>query len=136
MKTLKTLIISLFFCLSVKAQSNTLSGNISSFNLAGRTNITLNLAVISPIKRVINGVVVSSDSIQTQSDMNGNFTFNNVLWGSYRLTAADSTGTYCNFVVQTNTVGSWQIASLVTNSASMLPTKWTFDSTIVTFDQQ
>jgi hypothetical protein len=135
---MRSLIALILVCcgLSACGQSNILSGNISSFNLAGRTNLQLRLSIISPVRRLVNGVFVSSDPVQTCSDLNGNFHFTNVLWGTYRLDAFDSSGSYCNFVVQTNTTGYWQIASLATNSASLLPLKWTFDSTIVTFDQQ
>lgn len=135
---MKALIIFLIFVasLNLKAQSNLITGNISSFGLSGRTNITMQLSIISPKSRIINGVMVSSDPIQSISDQYGNFYYTNILWGSYRLSAMDSSGSYCNFVVLTNTVGSWQVGSLATNSASLLPTKWTFDSTIVTFDQQ
>lgn len=135
MKALITFLI-LFACLKLKAQSNVITGNISSFGISGRTNITMQLSIISPKSRLINGIMVSSDAIQTISDQNGNFNFTNILWGSYRLTAMDSSGSYCNPVVLTNTVGTWQVASLCTNSASLLPIKWTFDSTQVTFDQQ
>lgn len=133
---LRLTLLLLAVCLNAGAQSNVLSGNISSFNLTGRTNMIMQMTIISPVKRLINGVMVSSDPVQVNSDMFGNFYYTNVLWGSYRLNARDSTGSYCNFVVQTNTIGYWQIAALATNSASLLPTKWTFDSTVVTFDQQ
>jgi hypothetical protein len=102
------------------AQTNVLYGNVSSFGLAGRTNLEMTLSIIYPKNRMINNVFISNDPITSYSDTNGNFSFTNVAWGYYNLSAADSWGTHWPILVFVNTFGSNSLMSLL-NYLSAIP---------------
>lgn len=99
------------------AQTNVLYGQFLAINQGGRTNTVMTLAVIKPINRPL----VSNDNIQTCTDTNGNFTFTNVLWGKFSLSANDSSQTTWILYVGANTLGLCPILSLITNSAAIPP---------------
>lgn len=119
-----------------KAQSNILSGNVRSLGMQPRSGLQVKLRIISPLNRSKDGVFISNDAITATTDTNGNYYYTNVAFGRYTETLSDSSGTYRLPIVTTNTVGYWQIASLVTNSASAIPPRWSFDSVTTTFDSQ
>lgn len=122
---LAVLTVMMFTGFSSPAQSqfltNILSGNLSSVGLAGRTNVTMTLQILTPKNRTINNVFISNDPLCQNSDTSGNFTFTNVQWGKYSFQAQDSAETIWVFYVGTNTIGNWKLASLVTNAAALPP---------------
>ena len=127
-------VLALLLSPAAHSQTNILVGNISSFNLLGRSNVTMQLSLISPKNRYLNGIFVSNDPLTNASDGGGNFYFTNVTYGVYSLNASDSTGSRWNLTVYTNTVGVVPMMSLVTNSTALPPNPTTSYYTVAQVD--
>jgi len=108
----------------LQGQSNVLSGNVASFGMAGRTNLTMTLTIISPRNRKIGNSLISNDPITTQTDTNGNFSFSNVVFGYYGLTSSDSTGSRWPIMVFTDTTNDVQLVNLVNWAVATPPNNW------------
>lgn len=121
MKKLGTLILismTTFYC---AAQSNVIYGDLFSFDLKPRTNLTMTLTLVSPVNRVWDGKLISNDPRTVKTDTLGHFNYTNVIYGKYRLQPSDDSQTIWTLYVGTNTVGLWNYASLITNSAAIPP---------------
>lgn len=114
-------LLAIILCFSTQAQTNILTGNLAAFNISGRTNVTMTMQIVSPKKRTVNNILISDDAIPTCTDTNSNFSFTNVIFGKYSLTAGDSSSTTWILYVGTNTLGNVPLASLITNSAAIPP---------------
>lgn len=113
MRKYPAMLIALLFTLTAFSQSNVITGNLSSFNLEGRSNVTMTLNLVAPLRRVYNGKQISDDPRQTTSDSDGNFAFTNVIWGRYQLEAGDSSATAYTLTVYTNTTGEHTFGELI-----------------------
>lgn len=118
MRVLMTM--ALLLALNCSAQTNVLWGNLVSTGQSVRTNVAVELDLITPVNRTVNGFPVSNDPLLTYSDINGYFAFTNVIWGQYQALLHDSTGTHFPVYVGTNTLGSQALASCI-RSAAVLP---------------
>lgn len=105
----------------VQQLTNILTGNFTGFGMSARTNVEIDMTIISPLNRLINGIFISNDPIPTYTDTNGGFNFTNIQWGKYRISPKDSSSTFFTAYVGTNTIGTWALGSLVTNSAALPP---------------
>jgi hypothetical protein len=120
----KVLILLMFLAMAPFAEAqlaNVLYGNISSFGLAGRTNLQMKLSILSPKNRIVNNSLVSNDPLITYSDQNGNFQYTNVIFGYYVLSAADSFSSRWPIVVYADTAGSNNLINLVNFNAAIPP---------------
>lgn len=122
-KILPSIFLALFahYAIAQTLQTNTLTGNIASFNMQGRTNVTMTMQITYPLNRTINGVFISNDPITANSDANGDFVFTNVQWGKYVLRPKDSTGAVWLPEVGTNVSGTVSLASLCKPSSAIPP---------------
>jgi hypothetical protein len=157
MKNVALTLVILFIALSSPSGTitNILFGNAQSYNLIGRTNMTIELDLLAPLNRVIDGNPISNDPRNTITDANGNFAFTNVQFGNYSLAYHDSRGSRFPVVVGTNNLGNLPIAGLFNNNQVPPPNpntnyytqaqvdaliigatkRITFDSASITFDQ-
>ena len=122
-KKLLPLLLMLAAC-TAAAQTNVLVGNVSSFNFAGRTNLTMELALISPRNRSVGGTLISNDPIDTQCDTNGTFSFTNVCYGYYGLRALDSTSSRWPIMVFIDTTNTVPITSCINWAVAIPPNSW------------
>ena len=124
MKTVMTSVVLAATLVVCQGQSaNVLYGTLLSVSQTGtRTNVTMELDIVTPVNRTWNGNPVSNDPLYCQTDLAGNFAFTNVIWGTYQLLAHDGRGTtFPTVYVGTNTLGLQPIAGLVKSIAAMPP---------------
>lgn len=116
-----TIALLLMFSIFCRAQSNIIYGNISSLGFVGRTNLDLQLSIITPKHRKINNIQISDDPVPATTDMSGNYSFTNIAFGYYSLTASDSSGTRWPVLVFTDTTGSNNMSSLINYNVAIPP---------------
>ena len=113
--------ILLFVGLALNAQTNIINVPVADYTGTGQTNFTVTFTLLSPNPRTVNNLLITQKPMVKSSGNATNVTFTNVIWGKYRCEVSDSTVTPYTFYVGTNTLGTVQIASLITNSAALPP---------------
>jgi hypothetical protein len=113
--------ILLFVGLALNAQTNIINVPVADYTGTGQTNFTVTFTLLSPNPRTVNGILITQKPMARSSGTATNVTFTNVIWGKYRCEVSDTTVTPYTFYVGTNTLGSVQIASLITNAAALPP---------------
>jgi hypothetical protein len=114
-------ILALLLALNCSAQTNVLWGNLVGTGQSVRTNVLVELDIISPVNRTVSGSPISNDPLYATSDINGYFSFTNVIWGQYQALVHDSTGTHFPVYVGTNTLGTIALAGCFKSLAAMPP---------------
>ena len=110
-----------FVALALNAQTNVINVPVADYTGTGQTNFTVTFTLLSPNPRTVNALLITQKPMVKNSGTSTNVSFTNVIWGKYRCEVSDSTVTPYTFYVGTNTLGNWQIAALITNSAAVPP---------------
>jgi hypothetical protein len=116
-----TILLLLLFALPCFAQTNVLWGTITPFASGLRTNLAIELDIVSPLNRVVNGQLISNDAVWAYTDTNGYFAFTNVYWGTYQALLHDSQGSHYPVYVGTNTLGTLPLTACIKSAAAMPP---------------
>lgn len=107
-----------------RAQTNIITVNTADYTGTGySTNNWVTLTLVAPNPRTSGNLTIRQDPITQRSDTNCSNAFTNLLWGKYYcdIGGYQSQNTHFVFYVGTNTLGTWPIASLITNAAAVPP---------------
>jgi hypothetical protein len=122
---MKKLLLTVFtFCIfnfTFAVQTNLLTFDTRDHGQIAQPNIRVTLSLLSPNPRTYEGQFIRQQPIAKLTDASGIGYFTNILWGTYRADIAGSPGTSYILYVGTNTLGTVNAASLVTNSAAVPP---------------
>ena len=121
MKTIYSILIFVTVCVSTMAQTNVLYVDVADYGLAPQGKVNCTLTLLSPLNRTVNGIAPRNDPMGRTSNTNGRAYWTNIVWGKYRLDVAGFNGTQYTLYVGTNTLGLWNMATLITNSAAIPP---------------
>jgi len=126
---MKRLIAFLFLLLTLavcQAQTtNNLWSNVGNYGIAPQVgiNVTFQMQPYPPyytLPRIYNGSFVRNDPIGVPTDTNGNFYLPfTLIWGKYSMNISGQQGTGFIIYVGTNTIGTNNLVTCTSNSATM-----------------
>lgn len=102
-------------------QTNRIYFQVGNYEQQAQTNVRVSLTLLWPNPRTFNGLLIRQDPVAATSDSSGIAYFTNVVWGTYSAHLGGSPGTTFRIYVGTNTLGTVNAASLVTNAAALPP---------------
>ena len=110
-----------FCALACFAQQNVITFTVADFGQAAVANTRVTLTLLSPNPRTSGVTFIRQDPVAKLTSSLGVCTFNNILWGIYRVDIAGAVGTTFKIEVLVGTVGAVHASSLVVGSPATPP---------------